>query len=188
MQLRLHPAQNDSPNNPSWHNPLNMKHVLSLDVLQLMALSYPARLLKNKLNEDQHISLLLPFFLRLTSSVLGWRDHVIDLEDHLHHLCGKQDLLLLANQSLKDILLLHVVRANIIAVYAAVGVALLERCSQAYHYDFQIIYLCTARIQYTKTKKNIASDRTSAETTTLGYLTVQVHPLNDTRTRTNVNH
>ena len=136
MQLRLHPAQNDSPNNPSWHrphtgNPLNMKHVLSLDVLQLMALSYPARLLKNKLNEDQHISLLHPFFLRLTSSVLGWRDHVIDLEDHLHHLCGKQDLLLLANQSLKDILLLHVVRANIIAVYAAVGVALLERCSQA---------------------------------------------------------
>jgi hypothetical protein len=78
-----------------------MKHVLSLDVLQLMALSYPARLLKNKLNEDQHISLLLPFFLRLTSSVLGWRDHVIDLEDHLHHLSGKQDLLLLANQGLK---------------------------------------------------------------------------------------
>ena len=69
----------------------------------------------------------LPFFLRLPSSVLGWRDHVVDLENHLHHLRGKQDLLLLANQSLKDILLLHVIHANIIAVYAAVGVALLER-------------------------------------------------------------
>jgi len=55
--------------------PLNMKHVLvlSLDVLQLMALSYPARLLKNKHNEDRHINLLLdrhhaqlPFFLRLS--------------------------------------------------------------------------------------------------------------------------
>ena len=55
--------------------PLNMKHVLvlSLDVLQLMALSYPARLLKNKHNEDRHINLLLdrhqaqlPFFPRLS--------------------------------------------------------------------------------------------------------------------------
>ena len=55
------------------------------------------------------------------------------------------------------------------------GVALLERFSQAYHYDLQIIYLCTARIPYTKTKKNIASDHTSAERTTIGNLTRQVH-------------
>jgi len=37
--------------------------------------------------------------------------------------------LLLANQGLEDVLFFHVVGANIIAVYAAVGVALLQRCS-----------------------------------------------------------
>lgn len=118
------------------------------DVPQLVPLLYPTRLLKNKHHEGVSTSEMLPTD-RLSpsttapsqvSSVLGRRDHIIDLEDHLHHLRGKQDLLLLANQSLKDVLLLHVVGANVIAVYAAVGVALLQRCSViAYHYGFQII-------------------------------------------------
>uniref|UniRef100_A0A0A9B6R8 Uncharacterized protein n=1 Tax=Arundo donax TaxID=35708 RepID=A0A0A9B6R8_ARUDO len=61
------------------------------------------------------------------SSVLGWRDNIVYLENHLHHLRSKQDLLLLANQCLKDILLFHVIRTNVIAVYTAVGIALLQR-------------------------------------------------------------
>jgi hypothetical protein len=58
-------------------------------------------------------------------SVLGGRDNVVNLEDHLHHLCGKQDLLLLANKSLKDILFLHIIGTNVVAVYATVGIVVL---------------------------------------------------------------
>jgi hypothetical protein len=59
------------------------------------------------------------------SSVFRRRDNIINLEDHFHHLCGKQDLLLLANKSLKDILFPHIIGTNVVAVYAAVGILVL---------------------------------------------------------------
>lgn len=44
----------------------------------------------------------------LSTQALSRRTNVIDLEDHLHKLGGKANLLLLANQSLDHMLLLHV--------------------------------------------------------------------------------
>lgn len=126
---------------------LNMKHVSSTSH-NLCPSCIKLDQIKNRHHEGVSTSVMLPTdrllpsklpLLRLPSSVLGRWDHIVNLEDHLHHLRGKQDLLLLANQSFKDVLLLHVVGANIIAVYAAEGVALLQRCSvMAYHSSFQI--------------------------------------------------
>lgn len=39
---------------------------------------------------------------------LSWVPDVVDLQDHLDHLCGQLNLLLLANQCLNDMLLFHV--------------------------------------------------------------------------------
>lgn len=41
---------------------------------------------------------------------------IIDLEDHLYDLGGEQELLLLPNESLKDLLLAHIVGAHVQAV------------------------------------------------------------------------
>lgn len=38
----------------------------------------------------------------------SWASDVVDLQDHLDHLSGQQDLLLLANQGLNHMLLFHV--------------------------------------------------------------------------------
>eukprot|EP00976_Prorocentrum_cordatum_P114070 1195797-Prorocentrum_minimum.AAC.13 len=55
------------------------------------------------------------------------RDDVVYLEDHLHHLRGEEQLLLLAYQRLKHLLLHHVVGAVVVAVDPQVGVLLLCR-------------------------------------------------------------
>lgn len=39
---------------------------------------------------------------------LSWVSNVVDFQDHLDHLSGQLDLLLLANQRLNDMLLFHV--------------------------------------------------------------------------------
>mmetsp|Transcript_66724 Transcript_66724/g.132224 ORF Transcript_66724/g.132224 Transcript_66724/m.132224 type:complete len:292 (-) Transcript_66724:940-1815(-) len=56
---------------------------------------------------------------------LARRDDVVDLEDHAHDLCSQVDLLLLADERLEHLLLLHVVGALKHAVDAQVGLALL---------------------------------------------------------------
>ena len=59
-----------------------------------------------------------------TSVICGGADDIIDLEDHFADLRGQEELLLLAYECLKDVLLAHVIGADIIAVNAQVGVLL----------------------------------------------------------------
>lgn len=47
-------------------------------------------------------------FRRPSVLALSWASDVVDLKDHLDYLGSQQDLLLLANQGLNHMLLLHV--------------------------------------------------------------------------------
>ena len=60
------------------------------------------------------------------SVILGGLDDVVHFQDHFAHLRCQKHLLLLAAECLEDVLLFHVIGAHIVAVYAQVGVALLE--------------------------------------------------------------
>lgn len=122
-------AQNRQVNLSKWSMPKSY-------VPQLMPLPCPTTLLKiqaqwrsaHQQSTTDCYQTQMTVLSQALSSVLRWWDHIVYLEDHLHHLRGKQYLLLLANQSFKDVLLLHVVRANVVAVYATVGITLLQRC------------------------------------------------------------
>lgn len=59
-------------------------------------------------------------------SIVRGGDHVINFQNHFHHLCCQQDLLLFAYQRLKYILLLHVIRPHIITIYATIWILLLQ--------------------------------------------------------------
>jgi hypothetical protein len=63
---------------------------------------------------------------KIDISVLGWGNNIINFQYHLDNLGSEQDLLLLSNQSFKDILLPHVIGANIIAINAKVRIIVLN--------------------------------------------------------------
>ena len=60
------------------------------------------------------------------SVILGGLNYVVHFQDHFAHLRRQEHLLLLAAECLENVLLFHVVGAHIVAVYAQMGVALLE--------------------------------------------------------------
>lgn len=64
-------------------------------------------------------------YLHFYLFISGGGDHIINLEDHLHHLRCQQQLLLLANEGLKHLLLAHVVGSRIQAVHAKIRVSFL---------------------------------------------------------------
>ena len=61
-----------------------------------------------------------------TTSVIASRgaDYIVDLEDHFADLSGQEELLLLAYERLKHVLLPHVVGPHIIAVNAQIRILL----------------------------------------------------------------
>ena len=64
--------------------------------------------------------------LQRRSVILGGLDDVVHFQDHFAYLRCQEHLLLLAAECLENVLLFHVIGAHIVAVYAQVGIALLE--------------------------------------------------------------
>lgn len=65
--------------------------------------------------------------LGAAESIVRRSDHIVNLQNHLHNLSCKQSLLLLPDQRLEYILLLHVVCPNVIAINTKMWISLLRQ-------------------------------------------------------------
>ena len=82
---------------------------------------------KPKQKYDQQSSILMwDMSPKLEGSEIRWGNNIINFQYHLDNLSGEQDLLLLSNQSFKDILLPHVISVNIIAINTKVRIIILK--------------------------------------------------------------